>query len=1229
MSKPNIRKITVDPSKCNTDSRRPSVFERLGTKPPATSTGQNNSDYCRNWALNGSCSYGKSCKYAITHTLISPSKRVKKDNALTNATVPSEDPFKRVTSKIVKKTSHSPDLNLEEWNQTDLEYEDEKALERRLQLLQRELELQMKKDKEIHGKEKTTKHKKKAMSSSSSSHSSSTSSSSSSSSSDDSSSSSTSDSRKKVKKVKSKRHHSASSDYDEDKERKKKLKLKRLGTKNEKLIVKKKRKIEVLNKKEPVVKAAKKVAISSSRKHSSTKVKSPTMSAHASSSKVKERNRSESPKPRSREVEKDKHHKKIREDEPSLKDIVKNKATDKSKESDKNKSRIVEDRVKTDDKSKQRVKDKERRSRTPPIEKSKYQYPKDFSNTKSRRSRTPEKPLRSKREVTPLRHQESKTSSGRSREIDKKERDSYKGDRNKDKDDIRKNDPSKSKPSSSQEDSHRKNAVRDIEEKNYVSERNRQRSKERRDKEHNLRDDRSHSRLGRDQRDSQREKEREEVQERCRDRQRERDREKDAVKVRERDIPPLMATTAINPMDKNGRYGRDKDRFKDGGLDKSGQRDRRSERDRERSEKPLDRDRALQRFDARYDRSLDKEMLPHKGVERDRQERFPRERSLDRVVDKNIAAGARDHVMERENLYDRDRHRRFNPRFDRGHPADHERKEPPHIPSKIDRLPERRDGSRRSLEIERNYDRGYARLPPEHWEEPEEPPRVDYRDHHPHEDERRKPMEPRRYNSPFEERRGRDERPSRYAMQSERPFEDPHLPIFSGEKMRSSVNRDESSNDNWDVHHEMEHGSRDRNYQTSDWEEREWRAARPPMWDRESPPHSEVHEEEWAPRYDSPMPDWKLNEGRKWESLPHNPPHNPPHIRGPYRNDRIKEIDLGELHSKRRLPYSTPELRDECSAHGSKQGSLHGSMKEEPINKKLMELAEGRVRRSREKSVENFQKRIPQREKSEVKESPLAAEPKRPCLDESLQTLHTESDLSDISDDPDDILNMEEEESETPKLPLPKKGTEINERDVLVPTPEASQLSPKEIVEETIFTKEKDTNEQMEFRNIEEENIENMDFEEISDGELEEDIKTSGKGLGDALGVDWESLVKESQPRRVLTMNQNTAQSRWQCKAIFQRIGISMKYAGAEMVESITKKYCIDDADKFLLNDVALLHSAIMRQQFMTRTSRTSLISENLLCRNYAEANEDDDEETLQPCTSLCEEAKILLQKVT
>lgn len=90
---------------------------------------------------------------------------------------------------------------------------------------------------------------------------------------------------------------------------------------------------------------------------------------------------------------------------------------------------------------------------------------------------------------------------------------------------------------------------------------------------------------------------------------------------------------------------------------------------------------------------------------------------------------------------------------------------------------------------------------------------------------------------------------------------------------------------------------------------------------------------------------------------------------------------------------------------------------------------------------------------------------------------------------------------------------------------------------------------------MEDDNMETMDFEEISDGELEEDIKTSGKGLGDALGVDWESLVKETQARRIVPSNQDSAENRWQCKAIFYRIGISKKYAGEDFVKKLLKKY--------------------------------------------------------------------------
>lgn len=92
-------------------------------------------------------------------------------------------------------------------------------------------------------------------------------------------------------------------------------------------------------------------------------------------------------------------------------------------------------------------------------------------------------------------------------------------------------------------------------------------------------------------------------------------------------------------------------------------------------------------------------------------------------------------------------------------------------------------------------------------------------------------------------------------------------------------------------------------------------------------------------------------------------------------------------------------------------------MKNEPINKKLMELAEGRLntRLSREKSVTTVDtppsKVIVPREKSENKEPPKPVETKRVVLEENAPVVHPESDFSDISDDGDDILNMDDEVS--------------------------------------------------------------------------------------------------------------------------------------------------------------------------------------------------------------------------
>lgn len=71
-----------------------------------------------------------------------------------------------------------------------------------------------------------------------------------------------------------------------------------------------------------------------------------------------------------------------------------------------------------------------------------------------------------------------------------------------------------------------------------------------------------------------------------------------------------------------------------------------------------------------------------------------------------------------------------------------------------------------------------------------------------------------------------------------------------------------------------------------------------------------------------------------------------------------------------------------------------------------------------------------------------------------------------------------------------------------------------------------------------------LDFEEISDGELEEEART--KGPGDALGVDWAGLVEESKAmmRERLTKSETSARQRWNPDQILLDVGISYKMAG-------------------------------------------------------------------------------------
>lgn len=183
MSKQGKRKITVELPKSKDLTNRPSVFERLGTKK---SSAKKTTEHCRQWAQHGSCAYGKSCKFASTHTLISPSKQRAANKDSEHKRLVKDDGKSRLHSTVIVRSGRSPEGEIDNWDQNDLEYADTDVLEKRRQQLQRELELQLKMD----SSKDMRKDKKKPVSSTSSSRSSSSSSVSSSSSDGSSSSSS-------------------------------------------------------------------------------------------------------------------------------------------------------------------------------------------------------------------------------------------------------------------------------------------------------------------------------------------------------------------------------------------------------------------------------------------------------------------------------------------------------------------------------------------------------------------------------------------------------------------------------------------------------------------------------------------------------------------------------------------------------------------------------------------------------------------------------------------------------------------------------------------------------------------------------------------------------------------------------------------------------------------------------------------------------------------------------
>ncbi|KAJ9590107.1 hypothetical protein L9F63_016768, partial [Diploptera punctata] len=170
-----------------------------------------------------------------------------------------------------------------------------------------------------------------------------------------------------------------------------------------------------------------------------------------------------------------------------------------------------------------------------------------------------------------------------------------------------------------------------------------------------------------------------------------------------------------------------------------------------------------------------------------------------------------------------------------------------------------------------------------------------------------------------------------------------------------------------------------------------------------------------------------------------------------------------------------------------------------------------------------------------------------------------EGDLSDISDDDaDEILNREDSELIGPSVAgesaAPITAIVSGNRDVLMREPEREIAEREEtgVQEINIDSRSVLISSRIEDR-AQDDEMDNLDFEEISDEELDpEEAKT---GIGDALGVDWASLVAESRPRAKPDSTPGSARRRWESHRVLARLGVSVRFAGWDLVEDLKSKY--------------------------------------------------------------------------
>ncbi|XP_057672838.1 fl(2)d-associated complex component-like [Diorhabda carinulata] len=698
-------------------------------------------------------------------------------------------------------------------------------------------------------------------------------------------------------------------------------------------------------------------------------------------------------------------------------------------------------------------------------------------------------------------------------------------------------------------------------EKEREREREREREKER---------EKEREREKEKEREREKEKERERAKERAKEREREKEKEhkkkesnrspkrdnRSGKDVRnKRDTPDPVHTKERKPSPGRGKGNIRKDHKSP--LKDDRRSDRRDDRDRSRGKDARLSDRSLTRKDIKHDsRDRDRER------DREKERRLAREREEAREKEREEAlARCQERQRERERLKKeeeqrrRDRTRREDRGLDKPSGDRVERLLPPleervppsrkgHSSERGDRdrgrgdgrgrdrtpdrsltrkSPDRRGGN--DMNKDRSYDRGHER---------------DYVSVHRDKD----------YDSPYDRGRQHDDR--RYL--------DVDVDHYDDRMYGNSLEDRRSRRDMWDdmADVEMDHrlrygGQRDDlksnragdwiDHQHSDYPEHDWdrnnRRALNPDWDTRDnwDSHKQVAaggclEEEWR-HYNRSMEAWNNEDRRRWQQQDWR--------------ERSRPRSAASHHHVETM--SVPPSEDSnLESNRKKEVSVVVPQSTEESSQVKLDIIAGE---------EDANRSTPASQKRPIDESlDSPGSSKKLCVKSDIMQPALEDDLSEISDDADDILNRDEDIPETnieestetqgtsePSGPNAATTTEQTS----VASQKSSQTPPGEQSRPQSPATAAATNNKG--GSIDEDHME-LDFEEISEDELEEESKM--KGLVDALGVDWSSLVAESKPR---TKPSSSAKIKWEAHNVLVNLGVSVQLAGEDLVKLILKEH--------------------------------------------------------------------------